>query len=173
MRVAACIVLVVALVSCGGDDHDPAAAKPRPTTTSTTAARCSPAPTLPAAADGSPAELIATSGDVQIAIVDHGASVDVVSLFAETDCTITAITLDDAPAAFPIGGTVTHGDGLACRDGRYEVLSATSDDGATYQATSKTYRLDGTALVQVDTAASTIEAKAEPDALGAYYQLDC
>jgi hypothetical protein len=108
---------------------------------------------------------------VQLAIVDHGASVDVVSLFK--GCDGAQVSLAGAPAALPIGGTVTHGDGMRCDDDGFTVLSATSDDGATYQAKTTTYRLAGTELVETDTDASTIEAQQDPDALRPYYELDC
>jgi hypothetical protein len=171
----AAIALILTLTisaACSDDDDDStprAAAAPRRTTTSTGGFDCDP-PT-PIAADGTPAEVVATIGDVQVAVVDHGASVDVVSLFR--GCDLDQVTLSGAPAALPIGGTVTHGDGLRCEPGRITVLSATSDDGATYQATATTYELDGTALVEADRHASTIEARDGADELRAYYELDC
>jgi K+-sensing histidine kinase KdpD len=53
------------------------------------------------------------------------------------------------------------------------LLSATSDDGATYQATAVTYDVEGTDLVEVDRQASTIEAQDDPETLDGYYRLDC
>ena len=170
MRTAVCLLVVVVLLgSCGDDDEERAAA----VTTSTT--RCATDPTLPPAVDGTPAQLEETFGDVQIATVDHGASTNVVSLFVPVDCRLEAASIAGAPVALPIGGTVNHGDGLRCGKGdRFEVLTATSDDGKTYQATSRTYRLRGTVLTEVDRSASTIEAEADPDDLGAYYRIsDC
>lgn len=175
VRLAACLLAIAVFFPSCGDDGGVSAAKSTTAAapTSTTGAACSPAPALPPAVDGSAAEVLATVGQVRIAVVDHGASVDVVSLFIERDCALQPATIDGGPAAFPIGGTVTHGDGLVCKDDRFQVLTASSDDGVTYQATSTTYRLDGSALVQLDTSASTIEANATPDALGSYYRLDC
>lgn len=179
VRVAACLLLVVTLVSsCSDDGKQRAAATTTSTTTTSTTtttevADCTTTPSLPKAADGSSSQLVTTVGDVQIAIVDHGASVDVVSLFVQVDCRLQAATVNGTPAVIPIGGTVTHGDGLACSDDRFEVLTATSDDGATYQATATTYRLDGTELVAVEKAAATIEAQTDPETLSTYYRLDC
>lgn len=173
MRAAAIALLVLtALSSCSGDDADRGAPATDPTTT-TAAPSCRPEPTLPPAADGSPAEVVATVGDVKIAVVDHGASVDVVSLFVAVDCELRAVTLLGERAALPIGGTVTHGDGLACSADAFEVHTATSDDGVTYQTTTTRYRLDGTALVEMDRVAAALEAKDDPGALDAYYRLDC
>lgn len=170
-RVLAHILVVVslALVACS-DDEEP---QPRPraaaTTTSTAAAVACDEP--PRASDGTAAEVVGETGGVQLAVVDHGASVEVISLFR--GCPPEPVRLDGAPAAFPVGGTVTHGDGMACVEGRFEVRSATSDDGATYQAVTRVYRLVGDDLVLVDEEASTIEAQRDPDTLQAFYELDC
>lgn len=171
MRIAGCALLVVLLAACGGGgDRATTTTKPTPTSTSST---CTPPPTLPPAADGSPAEVVAQTSDVQIAIVDHGASVDVVSLFVSANCELLPLTIDGVPAALPIGGTITHGDGLACTPDGFEVLAASSDDGSTYQATITTYRLDGSELVADGNEGRTIEAEDDPDAISAYYRLDC
>jgi hypothetical protein len=170
------LLIVLALVACSGDD-DQHAAGASSTTTSTTAStstttteRCTTTP-KPTAADGTPAEVVGHVGDIQLAVVDHGASVDVVSLFR--GCDLEPVTVDGAPATLPIGGTVTHGDGMRCEDDRITVLSATSDDGATYQAKITTYRIDGTTLVETSTKAATIEAQRQADELRAYYELNC
>lgn len=174
------LLIVLSLVACSGDDGNQHAAGTSTTrstaTTSTTSAATStsscgsPSPT-PTASDGTSAAVVGTIGDVRLAIVDHGASVDVVSLFR--GCDLEPVTLDGATAALPIGGTVTHGDGMRCDGERIIVLSATSDDGETYQAKQTTYRVEGTALVVAGTKAATIEAQREPDALRPYYELDC
>jgi hypothetical protein len=95
----------------------------------------------------------------------------VVSLFE--GCNLTPVSLDGSTAALPIGGTVTHGDGIRCDGDDITVLSATSDDGETYQAKATTYRLEDDTLVAKRTKASTIIAKHDPDTLRAYYELDC
>lgn len=163
----------VLLAACSHDDGKERAASATSSTrrSTTTTERCaSPSPT-PTAVDGTTAEVVATVGDVKMAVVDHGASDDVVSLFE--GCNLTPVSLDGATAALPIGGTVTHGDGIRCAGGEFIVLSATSDDGETYQAKAITYRLENHALVAQRTRASTIVAKQDADALRAYYELDC
>ena len=167
------VVALVLLAACSSDDGKKRAASVTTTTTertTTTEACASPTP-KPTAVDGSEAEVVATIGDVKVAVVDHGASVDVVSLFE--GCNLTPVSLDGSAAALPIGGTVTHGDGIRCDGDDFIVLSATSDDGETYQAKAITYRLEHDELVAKTTKASTIVAKDDPDTLGAYYELDC
>jgi hypothetical protein len=169
--VLACALLPLA--ACSHDDGKERAASVTTTTTratTTTEACPSPAPT-PKAVDGTDADVVATFGDVKVAVVDHGASVDVVSLFE--GCDLTPISLGGSTAALPIGGTVTHGDGIRCDGDDLIVLSATSDDGETYQAKAITYRLEHDTLVAKTTKASTIVAKDDPDTLRAYYELDC
>ena len=79
------------------------------------------------------------SGDEAFVAVGSGASDTLVGVFQLTNCTITRLTgpQGNAPSNFPIGGSVTHLDGLRC-DGtaggqRLVQLSATSDDGVTYR----------------------------------------
>jgi hypothetical protein len=174
------LLIVLSLVACSGDDgnqHAAGTSTTRAQSTSSTSvassstSSCGASSPTPTAADGTPASVVARLGDVQLAIVDHGASVDVVSLFR--GCDLEPVTLDGATAALPIGGTVTHGDGMRCEGDRIVVLSATSDDGETYQAKQTTYRIEGSSLVVAATKAATIEAQREPDALRPYYELDC
>ena len=80
--------------------------------------------------DGSGVEAFVTIGS--------GASDTLVAVFQFSNCSIVRITgpQGNAPSNFPIGGSVTHLDGLRC-DGtaggqRLVQLSATSDDGITY-----------------------------------------
>lgn len=176
-RSAAALAVALVLVGCSDDgDDEPPRAQATTTTASSSpdteeCAGADPAP--PPAANGEPAEIVASVSDLVFAIVDRGASVDVVSLFRQgADCAYEPLQLDGSTGAFSVGGSVTHGDGLRCEGGRVTVLSATSDDGRTYQATAVTYEVAGTELVEVDRDASTIESS-DPDALGAYYRLDC
>jgi hypothetical protein len=178
VRFASLVLLVAALtlVACGDDDDDRPSAQSVTTTTSTTesnaCAGTDPAP--PTAADGTPAEIAASTGDLTFAVVDHGASVDVVSIYVQdATCSLVPLRLNGEAAALAVGGSVTHGDGLRCDGDQVTVLSATSDDGATYQATAVTYDVDGTDLVEVDRDASTIEAQAASATLDSYYRLDC
>jgi hypothetical protein len=136
VRFAPLVLLVAALtlVACGDDDDDRPSAQSVTTTTSTTepnaCAGTDPAP--PTAADGTPAEIAASTGDLTFAVVDHGASVDVVSIYVQdASCALVPVQLAGADASLAVGGSVTHGDGLRCADGQVKVLSASSDDGAT------------------------------------------
>lgn len=169
------VLIALVLTACSGDDDGtPRAAGVTTTTTrrtTTTAEACPPGSPPPTATDGSAAEVVAKFGDVQIAIVDRGASVDVVSLFA--GCAEAPVQIDGATAALPVGGTVTHGDGIRCTGDRIVVLSATSDDGKTYQAKATTYRLEGTRLVAGAVKAATLDSSRDTEALRAYYELDC
>lgn len=174
-RPAVALAVALTIVGCSSDDDARPRAQAR-TSTSTTAApeECAGAdPVPPPAANGEPAEIVASADDLVFAIVDRGASVDVVSLFRQgPDCAYEPVQLDGATGAFSVGGSVTHGDGIRCDAGRVTVLSATSDDGRTYQATAVTYEVRDDELVEVDRVASTVEST-DPDTLGAYYRLDC
>ena len=163
------------VTGCSDDDDEPRSASATTTTTTEDdgCAGADPDPPTATATDGSVAEIVATAGMVHVAIVDRGASVDVVSLFATVDCAYEAVQLGGATATLAVGGSVNHGDGLRCDGDTITVLSATSDDGETYQATATTYAVEGTQLVEVDREASTIEAQADPGALDPYYRLDC
>ena len=169
------VALIAAGVSCSDDDEPRAQGASTTATSSTTVADdCAGSDLVPpTAVNGTPAEVVATSGELSFAIVDRGASVDVVSIFRTVDCALEPVNLDGAPVALSVGGSVTHGDGIRCDGDEVTVLSATSDDGSTYQATAVTYEVDGTDLVETDRDASTVEAQQDPDGLAAYYRLDC
>jgi hypothetical protein len=170
LLIASALLLLAACSHDGGKERAASVTTTTTRPTTSTVACASPAP-KPTAVDGTDAEVVATIGDVKIAVVDHGASVDVVSLF--DGCNLTPVSLGGSTAALPIGGTVTHGDGIRCDGDDFIVLSATSDDGETYQAKAVTYRLEHDTLVAAGTKASTIVAKDDPDTLRPYYELDC
>ena len=171
MRFLPLALLALLLTGCSDDDDEPRAAA---TTTSTTTDDCAGADPVPVTAvGGEPAEVVATTADLTFAVVDRGASVDVVGVFTTVDCAFEPVTIDREAATFATGGSVNHGEGLRCEGDRITQLAATSDDGETYQATAITYELDGTALVEVDREASTIEAQTDPETLDPYYRLDC
>lgn len=171
MRFLPLVLVAVLLTGCADDDDEPRAAGATTTTTTDDCAGADPVPVT--AVGGERAEIAATAGDVTLAVVDHGASVDVVGVFATVDCAYEPVSIGGDPATFAVGGSVTHGDGLRCEDGRITHLSATSDDGETYQAVAITYEVEGTDLVEVDRSASTIEAQTDPGTLDPYYRLDC
>ena len=171
MRFLPLVLVAVQLTSCGDDDDDePRAAAPTTTTTDD----CAGADPVPVTAvSGEPAEIAATAGAVTLALVDRGASVDVVGVFTTVDCAFAPVSVGGSPATFAVGGSVTHGDGLRCEGDRITHLAATSDDGETYQATAVTYEVRDTELVEIDRRASTIEAQTDPGTLDPYYRLDC
>ena len=177
---AAAAVLTL-LAGCSDDDDAPTAAAVTTTTTEATTSSsttldedCAGAdPVPPTTPSGEAAELVAETDDLAFAIVDRGASVEIVSVSEVVECAYRTVELDGRPATFPVGGSVTHGDGIRCTDDGITVLSATSDDGATYQATAVDYEVDDGELVETDRRASTIEAGEDPGELDGYYRLDC
>ena len=145
MKRLALVVLV--LVAACSDDGDTSGAPASTTTTTSTTA---------------PAE----AACFEFREVDRGASVTVYGVF---DCDGSPLKLAGLDAAFPVGGTVTHAEGLRCTDGGLVVRAALSDDGETYQAVERTYVVEGDELVLEGESGSTITAEeAQP-----YYELDC
>jgi hypothetical protein len=67
--------------------------------------------------------------------VGSGSSATIVGIFAPAACSLARLSLagSTAPAELAVGGTVTHLDGLRCRGGQLERLSALSADGVTYE----------------------------------------
>lgn len=150
VRLAPAVLLATLLVvaGCGDDDDDDRpSAQGLTTTTAAPEAAC----------------------ELTTEAVDQGASVDILGVFCDGD----RLQLDGQPTAFSVGGTVTHADGLRCEGERLTVLSATSDDGRSYDATAVTYRPDGTDLVEVDREQSTIDATTDAELLDPYYRSDC
>lgn len=152
----ALLVVVLLVAACSeGDDDDKAAAT---TTTATSPSTSSTTATV--------------EGDAESGLcfafeeIDRGASVTVVSV---SDCDGNPLRIAGEPAAFPIGGTVTHAEGIRCEPNHLVVLSAVSDDGETYQAVEKTYAVEGDELVLTGETGSTVDAEdAQP-----FYELDC
>lgn len=152
-------------VGCSDDDDGGGEQQAAGTTTSAAAVEC---------VETEPTDVVATRGELSFAVVDTGASVDVIAVFVEAECGLARVDLDGAPTALPVGGSVTHAEGLACDDdGGLAVLSATSDDGVSFEATKVTYQVEGGELVEVDRETSTIDATVDPGALDPYYRLDC
>lgn len=92
--------------------------------------------------------------------VGSGASDALVGVFQLIGCKITRLT---GPSLFPIGGSVTHLDGLRC-DGtaggvRLVQLSATSNDGVSYDATESRLQVQNAAFIPLgDPITTTVEA---------------
>jgi hypothetical protein len=76
--------------------------------------------------------------------VGSAASTDIIGVLVFQDCVLHRVTLDGAPAEFPIGVTTTAADGLGCYgfDVGIEVFTTTSTDGVTYTGTSTIYTID-------------------------------
>lgn len=117
-------------------------------------------------------------GETLLAVVGSGASVNVVGLFQFVECAISQVT-DEAgrPVEFPVGGTVTHGDGLRCTAGPEGAgltrLTATSSDGVSFSTTDTRYRVDGNTLVEVGSNSGTLDRDIAGAEVGRYYTIDC
>lgn len=106
--------------------------------------------------------------------VGSGASVDLVGVFREVGCDLVRLLgPNGVPAAFAIGGSVTHGGGLACENGHLVQLTATSDDGETYQATRTPLTLEGTKLVAGTPETKALHRGADDAEIPAYYTVNC
>ncbi len=76
--------------------------------------------------------------------VGSGSATDIIGVLVFQNCDLQRVGLNNAPAEFPIGITVTAADGLACFgfDTGIEVFATTSNDGVTYTGTSTLYTID-------------------------------
>jgi hypothetical protein len=117
------------------------------------------------------------SGVEAFAAIGSGASDTLVAVFQLTNCTINRLTgpQGNAPSSFPIGGSVTHLDGVRC-DGtaggqRLVQLSATSDDGFTYMTKETRLVVTNGHLTPDPPITDTIDA--QDPRLQAFSSLDC
>ncbi|HEX4820921.1 MAG TPA: hypothetical protein VFV00_12005 [Acidimicrobiales bacterium] len=117
------------------------------------------------------------SGVEAFVAIGSGASDTLVGVFQLTSCTLNRLTgpQGNAPSNFPIGGSVTHLDGLRC-DGsaggqRLVVMSATSDDGFTYQTKETRLEVAGGHFTPDPPVTDTIDA--QDPRLQAFSSLDC
>ena len=157
MKRALLVVLLLVAACSDGDDQD--GEKAAGTTTTTTASSTTSTSTTTEPEDGNGLCFAFEE-------VDRGASVTV---FSVSDCDGVPLRLDGEPAAFPVGGTVTHAEGIRCEEDHLVVVSALSDDGETYQTVEKSYAVEGDDLVLTGEIGSTVDAEgAQP-----YYELDC
>lgn len=109
---------------------------------------------------------------VVAAVVDSGASTEVVGLFLLEGCTLVPVTDETGrPLLVPVGGSVTHGDGFRCDAGRLVVVSVRSGDGLRYTWTETTMTL-GDGRLRVDGVA-TDEIPGDDPRLGNAYDVDC
>lgn len=117
-------------------------------------------------------------GETVVALTGAGASVVIVGLFQFVECALTRVSFESGQnVELPIGGAITHGDGLRCApggDGPPLVrLSATSTDGERFTATETGYRVDGNTLVEVASQTTTLARGADDEAINAYSTIDC
>lgn len=117
-------------------------------------------------------------GETVLAVIGAGASVTVVGLFQFVECALTPVLLPSGePAELPVGGTVTHGDGLACAASgdslRLVRLTATSTDGETFVTDDTAYRVDGNTAIEVDSEGEMLTSGADGAEIQRHYALDC
>jgi hypothetical protein len=114
------------------------------------------------------------AGETLFVTIGSGASATIVGLFAAAQCNLTRLALapSTAPAQFAVGGTVTHLDGLRCRDRQLEQLSATSADGVTYDTKVQRLTIGDGALVTVGAPTTAVLRGPNPE-LQEFATLDC
>lgn len=118
-------------------------------------------------------------GETIFVVTGAGASVVVVGLFQVVECAITPVSFEAGePVELPVGGGVTHGNGVLCTGGgddgaRLVKLSAMSPDGEVFTTTDTSYRVDGNTLVEVSTESATLDLAGDSGQLGSYYTLNC
>ncbi len=112
-------------------------------------------------------------GRTVFVVTGGGASVVVVGLFQFVECALARVVLQTGqPAEFPVGGGVTHADGLACEAGALVQRNAASTDGESFDTTDTRYQVDGNTLIgQGAEASGTLSS--DDDALDGYYTITC
>jgi hypothetical protein len=110
--------------------------------------------------------------------VSSGSATDVVGMLAFHNCNLQRVKLNNAPAAFAIGSTVTADDGLGCFGFNVgiEVFSTTSNDGVTYNGISKIYTLDlssGTPKLVLGSTANQSETTSNGASYDALHTFHC
>jgi hypothetical protein len=114
--------------------------------------------------------------------VAQGASTSFWGALRLVDGVVREVTLGGQPMHLGIGGSVTHGDGFACRDdvkanrGRELVVySGDTYDGVTWEGTVTTYAWSGGAVVSLRERSESFPMGAAGDdpRLRPYYDADC
>lgn len=113
-------------------------------------------------------------GDTVLAVTGAGASVVVVGLFQLVECDLARVSFPSGvDVELPLGGGITHGDGIACTDQTLVRLSATSADGETFDAHQTTYRIDGSTLTEAGSETTTLTRATDGEEINRYYGIDC
>lgn len=117
-------------------------------------------------------------GETVFVVTGAGASVVVIGLFQLVDCTLTPVTFPSGQTVeLPVGGGITHADGITCTDGddgvRLVRRSATSTDGESFTATGTGYRVEGSTLVEVRSETHSLDLAEDASQLDQYPTLDC
>jgi hypothetical protein len=100
---------------------------------------------------------------VGFARVDGGASTQLIGAVYWVGCSLYEATIDgSAVARFPLGGSVTHLDGMHCSEDTLTTASLTTSDAVTYEYTEVTYRWDP-AVGDFTSVASSIQVLTSPE----------
>ncbi len=128
-------------------------------------------PTPPRALGGAD---LGGDGETVLAVTSAGASVVVVGLFQFVECSLARVTAPSGQTfALPVGGGVTHADGISCAGGELVARSAMSSDGETFATEDTHYRVDGNTLVEIRSTRGTLARPGDAAALDRYSTLDC
>jgi len=115
--------------------------------------------------------------DVGFAFVDSGASTQLVGFFFAPGCDIFEATIagTGSVARFPIGGGVTHLDGMFCTFDGFTTTSATTGDGINWEyATTDYFWVPG--LLEFEPLASSVALLSSPandDTIFSSVEFDC
>jgi len=118
-------------------------------------------------------------GAEAFAVVSQGAATTNVGVWALEACQLVRVLgADGQPAEFPVGGTVLNGSGLRCAEVgggvQLNVLSARSQDGTTFTASSRPLRLEGNRFVDAGPPAErTLTAPEDDGPLSEYFRISC
>lgn len=103
----------------------------------------------------------------------QGSSTTFLTPYRYDGARLAPLTVDGQAVRLGIGGSATHGDGFSCTDaGTLVVRSAQRQDDATWDVTTTTYEVAGTALTVVERGGAAGLAEDDPR-VGQAYLVDC
>lgn len=117
------------------------------------------------------ARLDVGTAEAAMAVVGSGAAGSNVGLFVLRSCRLERVTVGGTPAEFPVGSTATTKSGVTCQVPGLVIYSATTTDGARWQASSVSYLLLGTLLDEAHRA--TMALGSSDAALPAFGAFSC